>query len=108
MLHFLRFKGNVPSKPIIEDQMNVHLFCKGPCAAVATYGLHRTVIDGEEAKKFICRNFYVDDGLTVLSSTQEAKDLVKSVQATLVTANLRLQKVVSNSVQVMEAFLAKD
>ena len=33
---------------------------------------------GEETKNFISRNFYVDDGLTSLSSTQGAIDLVKS------------------------------
>ena len=107
-LRFLRFEGNDPSKPIIEYRMNVHLFGNGPSPAVATYGLRRTAIDGEEAKKFICRNFYVNDGLTSLSSTQGATDLVKSAQATLATANLRLHKVVSNSVEVMEAFPAED
>ena len=46
--------------------------------------------------------------MTSLSSTQGATDLVKSAQATLATANLRLHKVVSNSVEVMEAFPAED
>ena len=92
--------------------MNVHLFGNGPSPAVATYGLRRTVVDSEEeygmeAKKFICRNFYVDDGLTSLSYTQGATDLVKSAQATLATANLRLHILVSNSVEVMEAFLGR-
>ena len=35
-------------------------------------------------------------------------DLVKSAQGTLATANLRLHKAVSNSVEVMEAFPAED
>ena len=112
-LRFLWFEGNDPSKPIIKYQMNVHLFGNGPSQTVATYGLRRTAIDGEEeygeeAKKFISRNFYVDDGLTSLPATQGATDLVKSAQATLATANLRLHKVVSNSVEVMEAFPAED
>ena len=99
-LRFLWFESNDPSKPIIEYQTNVYLFGNGPSAAVATYGLRRTAIDGEEeygeeAKKFICRNFYVDDGLTSLSSIQGATDLVKSTQATLATTNLRLHKVVT-------------
>ena len=97
-LRFPCFEGNDPSKPIIEYGMNVHLFGNGPSPAVATYGLRRTAIDsevyGEEAKKFICRNFYVDDGLTLLSSTQGATALVKSAQATLATANLHLHNVV--------------
>ena len=93
--------------------MNVHLFGNGPSPAVTTYGLCRTAIDGEEeygdeAKKLIGRNFYVDGGLTSLLSTQGATDLVKSAQATLATANLRFHEVVSYSVEVMEAFLAED
>ena len=93
--------------------MNVHLFGNGPSPAVAAYGLCRTAIDGEEeygkeAKKFSCRNFYVDGGLTSLLSTQGATDLVKSAQATLATANLRFHEVVFNSVEVMEAFPAED
>ena len=111
-LRFPWFEGNDPSKLIIEYRMNVHLFGNGPSPAVATYGLRRTVVDSEEeygmeAKKFICRNFYVDDGLTSLSYTQGTTDLVKSAQATLATANLRLHILVSNSVEVMEAFLGR-
>ena len=112
-LRFLWFEGNDPSKPIIEYRMNVHLFGNGPSPAVATYGLRRTAAYGEEkygeeTKRFICRNFYVDDGLASLPTTQRAIDLVKSAQASLATANLRLHKVVSNSVEVMEAFPAED
>ena len=112
-LRFLWFEGNDPSKPITEYRMNVHLFGNGPSPAVATYGLRRTVVEGkekygEEANNFICRNFYVDDGLASLTTAQGAIDLVKGAQATLATAKLRLHKVVSNSVEVMEAFPAED
>ena len=112
-LRFLWFEGNDPSKPIIEYRMNVHLFGNRPSPTVATYGLRRTAADGEEehgeeTKKFICRNFYIDDGLASLPTDQRTIDLVKSVQATLATANLQLHKVVSNSVKVMEAFPAED
>ena len=77
------------------------------------YGLRRTAVDvkekyGEEAKNFIYRNFYVDDGLASLTTSQGAIDLVKGARATLATAKLQLHKVVSNSVEVMEAFTAED
>ena len=106
-LRFLRSEGNNPSKPIVEYRMNVHLFGNGPNPAVATYGLRRTASDGkeeygEEAKRFIHRNFYVDYGLASLPNAQQ----VKNAQASLATANLRLYKVVSNSVEVMQAFPA--
>lgn len=66
-LRFLWFEDNDISKQVMEYRMNVHLFGNGPSPAVATFGLRKTAADGEEefgeeAKKFVCRNFYVDDG----------------------------------------------
>ena len=107
-LRFLWFEGNTAGKPIIEYRMNVHLFGNGPSPAVATFGLRKTASDGEEefgkaAMNFVHCNFYVDDGLTSLPTAAQAIDLVTTTQAMLATANLRLYKVVSNSVEVMEA-----
>ncbi|PFX27728.1 hypothetical protein AWC38_SpisGene7509 [Stylophora pistillata] len=93
----------------MEYRMNVHLFGNGPSPAVATFGLRKTAADGEEefgeeAKKFVCRNFYVDDGLASTPTPQQAISLVTNTQAMLAKSNLRLHKVISNSVEVMEAF----
>ena len=93
--------------------MNVHLFGNSPSPAVATFGLRKTAADGEEefgekAMKFIHRNFYVDDGLASTPTARQAIELVTATQAMLRTANLRLHKIVSNSVKVMEAFPADD
>ena len=111
-LRFLWFKDNDPSQHIIEYRMTVHLFGNGPSPAVATYGLRRTVEDGEEfgpgVKEFVERNFYVDDGLVSKPTATETIKLVRDTQAALATANLRLHKVVSNSVTVMEAFPTED
>ena len=112
-LRFLWFEDNVIGKPIVEYRMNVHLFGNGPSPAVATFGLRKTAADGEEefgkaASNFVHRNFYVDDGLASLPTTKQAVDLVTATQRMLATANLRLHKVVSNSVEVMEAFPAED
>ena len=86
--------------------MTVHLFGNGPSRAVATYGLRKTVKQGEEAdvKEFVERNSCVDDGLVSTPTVDEVITLVKSTEATLTSANLRLHKLVSNSVSVMEAF----
>ena len=54
------------------------------------------------------RNFYVDDGLASRPTTKKAIDLVTATQEMLATANLKLPKVTSNSVEVMEAFPVKD
>ncbi|XP_078380254.1 uncharacterized protein LOC144663213 [Oculina patagonica] len=112
-LRFLWFQDNEIGKPIIEYRMNVHLFGNGPSPAVATFGLRKTAADGEEefgstASNFVHRNFYVDDGLASLPTSRQAIDLVTTAQTMLATANLRLHKVVSNSIEVMEAFPAED
>ena len=112
-LRFLWFKDNDPSKRIIENKMTVHLFGNGPSPAIATFGLRKTADDGEEkygkeTRDFVHRNFYVDDGLTSCPTENEAITLIRNAQSMLATANLRLHKVVSNSVLVMEAFPAED
>ena len=111
-LRFLWFKDNDPTQDIIEYRMTVHLFGNGPSPAVATYGLRRTVENGEElepgVKEFVKRNFYVDDGLVSKPTAEKTVKLVRDTQAALATANLRLHKVVSNSVTVMEAFPTED
>ena len=93
--------------------MNVHLFGNGPSPAVATFGLRKTALEtaeeyGEEVKDFIHRNFYVDDGLASRPTAEEAVELIASAQNALATSNLKLHKVVSNSVNVMEAFPTED
>lgn len=98
---FLWFKDNDPSQHITEYRTTVHFFGSGPSPAVATYGLRRTVEDGEElypaVKEFVKRNFYVDDGLASRLTATETIKLVRDTQAALTKANLTLHKVVSNS-----------
>ena len=106
-LRFLWYKDNDPSKEIIEYKMTVHLFGNAPSPAVATFGLRKTADVGEEkygkaARVFVHRNFYVDDGLSSCSTDKEAIDLLTNTKAMLATANIRLHKVVSNSVTVMD------
>ena len=112
---FLRFLWfhNDPSGDIVEYRMLVHLFGNISSPAIATYGMKKTAEDGEErygsaAKEFVCNDFYVDDGLTSRPTDQETNDLLKNTQAMLATSGLRLHKVVSNSVPVMEAIPEDD
>ena len=53
-------------------------------------------------------NFYVDDGLASLPTAKEAIKLVTSAQHALASSNIRLHKVVSNSVDVMETLSTED
>ncbi|PFX13107.1 hypothetical protein AWC38_SpisGene22835 [Stylophora pistillata] len=87
-LRFLWFEDSDISKRVMEYRMNVHLFSNGPSPAVVTFGLRKTAADGEEefgeeAKKFVCRNFYVDDGLASTATPQQAITLVTNTQAML-------------------------
>lgn len=106
-LRFLWYQDN-------DLRMNVHVFGNSP---VAIYGLRRAAQAGEkehgtDAKQFVIRNFYVDDGLTSLPTEKEAVDLLKRTKAMLAESNIHLHKIASNSHTVMESFppedLAKD
>lgn len=44
---------------------------------------------GEDAKQFIYRDFYVDDGLKSLPSASAAIDLLKAAQDMLAISNLK-------------------
>ncbi|GAA6084830.1 uncharacterized protein LOC113098256, partial [Tachysurus ichikawai] len=76
---------------------------------VATFGLRRAAEFGEEehgreAKHFVHRNFYVDDGLISVSSADEAISLLKNTKNMLAESNIKLHKISSDSHRVMEAF----
>lgn len=81
--------------------------------AIAMYGLRRAAQHGEaefgaDAKSFVQRDFYVDDGLKSLPSITEAIDLLKATQDMLAISNLWLHKIASNSSTVMQAFPSAD
>lgn len=84
--HFLRFlwyKDNNPDKEIIDYWMTVHVFGNSPSPAVATYGMRKAAEHGEtehgtDAKSFVFRNFYVDDGL---ASVAKEEDCYRSTAA---------------------------
>nr|XP_055053838.1 uncharacterized protein LOC129438965 [Misgurnus anguillicaudatus] len=112
-LRFLWFKNNDMSESMEEYRMKVHVFGNSPSPAVAIYGLRRAALHGEmefgtDVRHFIERDFYVDDGLKSLSSISEAISLLKATKDMLAISNLRLHKIVSNSLAVMHAFPPAD
>lgn len=77
------------------------------------YGLRRAAQHGAseygmDAKHFVERDFYVDDGLKSLPSAAEAINLLKRAQEMLAASNLRLHKITSNHSDVLEAFPPED
>ncbi len=112
-LRFLWCEDNDLDKEITEYRMKVHVFGNSPSPAVAVYCMRRAALQGEndhgsDAKHFVVRNFYVDDGLTSVSTPEEAIDLFRNTQKMLAESNLRLHKIASNSKTVMEAFPKED
>ncbi|XP_023805499.1 uncharacterized protein LOC110017230 [Oryzias latipes] len=109
VLRFVWHKDNNPEKDIVDYRMCVHVFGNSPSPAVATYGLRKAAEQGEakygaDARHFVDRDFYVDDGLKSLPTEQEAIDLVKRTQEMLAASNLKLLKIASNKAEVMHAF----
>ncbi|KAI4871613.1 hypothetical protein NFI96_001002 [Prochilodus magdalenae] len=80
-----------------------------PLACGSNYGLRRAALHGEDefghaAKEFIHRQFYVDDGLISLPFAPEAINILKAARDMLAVSNLRLHKIASNCLAVMQAF----
>ena len=106
---YLRFlwweDGNLEVQPSIY-RMTVHLFGAASSPGCANYGLKHLAAEGhgrfsEDTIKFIQRNFYVDDGLTSVTTETQAIKLVKEARELCSTGNLRLHKFISNSKEVL-------
>ncbi|KAI3370836.1 hypothetical protein L3Q82_007362 [Scortum barcoo] len=93
--------------------MRVHLFGNSPSSAVAVYGLRRAAKEaeadyGSDARRFVDREFYVDDALKFFSTEEEAISVLGRAQKMLAASNLRLHKIASNRPAVIEAFPSED
>ncbi len=111
-LRFWWYEDNDLDKGITEYRMKVHVFGNSPSPAVAVYCMRRAALQGEndhgsDAKHFVVRDFYVDYGLTSVSTPEEAIDLFRNTQKMLAESNLGLRKIVSNS-KTEEAFPKED
>ena len=112
-LRYLWYEDNDITKQVVEYRMKVHVFGNSPSPAVAIYCMRQAAKKGEkehgmDARQYVERQFYVDDGLTSVATPEEAIDLLKRTQEMLAESNLRLHKLASNRNQVMEAFAAED
>jgi len=112
-LRFLWFENNDLSGPILEYQMDVHLFGATSSPGVANFCLHQTAETnrakyGDEAANFLLKDFYVDDGLISVPTTAQAIKIVKDAQQMCAATNLRLHKFASNNAEVLEALPTDD
>ena len=89
----------------------VHVFGNTASPAVATFGLRKTVENCEDSdvKGFVNKNFYVDDGLVSLPTSEKAIDLMKRTQNVFKKeGNIKLHKITSSSSEVISAFNSED
>ncbi|KAL4008325.1 hypothetical protein ACER0C_002177 [Sarotherodon galilaeus] len=108
-LRFLWYRDNDPTSDIVDYRMRIHLFGNSPSPAVAVYGLQRAAkvaeADyGSDARRFIDRDFYVDDALKSFSTEEEGIAVLQRAQKMLAASNLRLHKIASNRSAVIRAF----
>ena len=107
-LSFIWFKENDLAKELVDYRMNVHIFGNKPLPSVAI-GLLSTAGDeavqhyGKDVANFVNRNFYVDDGLVITTSTEEAIKLLKATKLMLSDSHINLHKASSDSQAVMDA-----
>ena len=103
---YLRFLWTNDDPKIIQEfRMKVHLFGATSSPGVATFGLRKVAEDyrniSTEATRFLKDDFYVDDGVTSVSTPQEAKELIKAATTICTKANIRLHKFTCNNEEVL-------
>ncbi len=103
-LRFLWWPDADFTKPPEEYQMQVHLF--GATSSPSCYALKKTAHDheaefDEETIKTVDKNFYVDDCLKSVSTTNKAVNLANQLTALLAKGGFHLTKWMSNSREVL-------
>ena len=108
---FLRFlwwpEGNLDEN-LEEYQMVVHLFGAASSPACSNFELRKTAEDNSdpfprEVVNSVNKNFYVDDCLKSLPSTEEALPHASDLRCLLARGGFRLTKWISNSRRVLDA-----
>ncbi len=100
-LLFLWYRNNNPTPDIVNYRIQVHLLGNSPSPAVAVYGLRKAAKKaeadcGSDARRYIDREYYVDDALKSFSTEEEAISILWRAQKMLAPSNLRLHKIASN------------
>ncbi|XP_027881704.1 uncharacterized protein LOC114149792 [Xiphophorus couchianus] len=106
---YLRFlwweQGDLESEPK-EFQMKVHLFGAASSPGCANFGLkylaHQQRSKFPSAAAFVENNFYVDDGLISVPTTNDATTLITEAQKLCKEGGLRLHKFNSNRSEVLD------
>ena len=112
-LRFLWYPDGDVDKEPEEFQMLVHLFGGIWCPSCATYALRRTALDN--AERFptdvidtVQRNFYVDDWLKSVKTTEHAVSMCKQVTDLLALGGFHLTKWICNRREVLDSISSSE
>jgi len=105
---FLWWRDNDLHKDLVDYRMEVHLFGATSSPSCASYALRRTAEDNKDQYNkdivsTVDKNFYVDDCLKSVKSTDEAVTLVSQLTEMLLKGGFRLTKWLSNDAEVIRA-----
>ncbi|XP_064638317.1 uncharacterized protein LOC135494330 [Lineus longissimus] len=104
-LRFLWWQDGDPSKPMIECQMLVLIFGAASSSSCSNYALRKTADDHKdgfaEAASTIQSNFYVDDCLKSVASTEKAIALADDLRTICDKGGFKLTAWISNDREVM-------
>ena len=109
---YLKFFWLDDENNTVTYRMKVHIFGARSSPNCAKYGLHKLADDhGNEfplAKQFIQHDFYVDDGVCSVKSSDEAIELLNQTKQLCSKGNLRVHKILSNQSCVLESLPPAD
>jgi hypothetical protein len=114
--NYLRFlwwqNGEVDTEPIVH-RMTAHLFGAKSSPGCVNFAL-KSAADkfepefGTEAANFVRENFYVDDGIKSVPSTEEAIQLIADTQGLCRKGGFNLHKIIANDKNVIKTVPPED
>ncbi|XP_071150422.1 uncharacterized protein [Mytilus edulis] len=107
-LRFLWWENGDHSKQPVEYKMVVHLFGATSPPSCANYALRKTASElkgtfDNQVVDTVLKNFYVDDCLKSVSSTNKAIALISNIQSLLKQGSFRIAKWISNDRDVINS-----
>ena len=113
LFRFVWWENGSTEGKLKDYRMAAHLFGSVSSSACANFVLRRTADDNQSnfsplAIQTVHQNFYVDDLLMSVPSTEEARSLIKEIGELLLLGGFSIKKWVSNDRKVIEAIPKSD
>ena len=92
--------------------MKANLFGSTSSPGVASFALKKIATDykhiSRRASGFLIKSFYVDDGLKLEHTVEEAQEILQETKKLFATGNLNVHKIASNSKAVLDSVPLKE